>query len=81
MTLKEEKPRRDGTLQDQLRLMRGLLVPRESRLGCWPNRSSTQILNGEENGLRGAVTIVLQDVLRVRMVYVAIYLNIDYASG
>ena len=31
--------------------------------------------------LRGAVTIVLQDVLRVRMVYVAIYLNIDYASG
>ena len=31
--------------------------------------------------LRGAVKIVLEDVLRVRMVYVAIYLNIDYASG
>ena len=31
--------------------------------------------------LRGGVKIVLQDVLRVRMVYVAIYLNIDNASG
>ena len=31
--------------------------------------------------VRGAVKIVLEDVLRVRMVYVAIYLNIDYASG
>ena len=31
--------------------------------------------------IRGAVKIVVEDVLRVRMVYVAIYLNIDYASG
>jgi hypothetical protein len=31
--------------------------------------------------LRGAVKIVVEHVLRVRMVYVAIYLNIDYASG
>jgi hypothetical protein len=28
-----------------------------------------------------AVEIVVEHVLRVRMVYVAIYLNIDYASG
>ena len=31
--------------------------------------------------VRGAVKIVVEHVLRVRMVYVAIYLNIDYASG
>ena len=31
--------------------------------------------------VRGAVKIVVEQVLRVRMVYVAIYLNIDYASG
>jgi hypothetical protein len=31
--------------------------------------------------IRGAVKIVVEHVLRVRMVYVAIYLNIDYASG
>ena len=34
-----------------------------------------------DSRVRGAVKIVLEDVLRVRMVYVAIYLNIDYASG
>ena len=34
-----------------------------------------------QNYVRGAVKIVVEDVLRVRMVYVAIYLNIDYASG
>ena len=61
------------------RLARGVgQVGRASILTTTGHRRRERV--GDDT-VRGAVKIVVEHVLRVRMVYVAIYLNIDYASG